>query len=341
MKKTVILITGADGEVGHGLIEALYDDPTAPPIITLDMRRLSDAMLPYVEKHIVGNILDTTLLASLNADYNITTVYHLAALLSTRAEQHPEAAHQVNVQGTVNLLYLAAEQAAARCERVKFLYPSSIAVYGLPDLATKARLGPVHEDVYLNPVTMYGANKLYCEHLGRYYTHHYRQLDIDHLPANIDFRGLRYPGLISALTLPSGGTSDYGPEMLHAAAAGRHYAAFVREDTTIPFMVMPDAIKALLALDAAPRAALTRNTYNVTSFSLSAAEIAEQVQCYFPGAMISYVPHSGRQAIVDTWPANVDDSTARADWGWQPDYDVEHAFADYLIPAIKRQYTPA
>jgi len=243
----------------------------------------------------------------------------------------------------VNVLHLAAEQAAARCGSVKFLFPSSIAVYGLPDLATKTAALPVREDVYLNPITMYGVNKLYGEHLGRYYTHHYRQLTADKTICGVDFRGLRYPGLISAVTLPSGGTSDYGPEMLHAAAAGRPYTAFVRADTTIPFMIMPDAIKALLGLAAAPRAALTRSTYNVTSFSLSAEGLAERVRAYYPQACITYDPHPGRQAIVDTWPASLDDNAARTDWGWSPDYDADRAFADYLMPAVKRQYahTPA
>mgnify|MGYP001064066017 CR=1 FL=1 len=137
MKTRAILITGANGEVGHGLIDRFYQDPASPPIVALDMRPLDDAMRPYVYESRVGNILDVGLLADLNAEYEFDAIYHLAALLSTHAERHPEAAHQVNVQGTVNLLHLAAQQAAARAEDVKFLFPSSVAVYGLPDLTTK------------------------------------------------------------------------------------------------------------------------------------------------------------------------------------------------------------
>ncbi|PJF20967.1 MAG: epimerase [Phototrophicales bacterium] len=338
-RKKVILITGANGEVGHGLIKQLYKDPSAPPVITLDIRGLDEDIMPYVDSSIVGDILDNDLLDNLTSEYEIDTIFHLAALLSTHSEYRPEAAHRVNVQGTVNLLHLAVEQARWRDHPVKFIYPSSVAVYGMPDLETKARVGAVRENDFLEPITMYGCNKLYCEHLGRYYTFHYRQLAPKAQESGVDFRGVRFPGLISATTMPSGGTSDYAPEMLHAAAKGEPYESFVRPDTIMPFMAMPDAIKALLTLADAPRDQLTRSVYNVTSFSLTAEQIAERVKTFFPNAQISYEPTHGRQKIVDSWPAAIDDSTARADWGWQPDYDVEQAFADYLVPTIKQQYT--
>jgi nucleoside-diphosphate-sugar epimerase len=188
------------------------------------------------------------------------------------------------------------------------------------------------------PTTMYGCNKLYCEHLGRYYTSHYRQLAAQPEAYGVDFRCVRFPGLISATTMPSGGTSDYAPEMLHAAAKGEPYAAFVRPDTAMPFMAMPDAIRALLLLADAPRANLSRAVYNVTSFSFSAEAAAARVLAAFPRAQISYEPAQGRQGIVDSWPAAMDDSTARRDWGWQPQYDLDAAFDDYLIPTISQQY---
>src|SRR5439155_15145813 len=131
---------------------------------------------------------------------------------------------------------------------VKFIFPSSIAVYGFPDVATKEAAGKVAEGEYLMPTTMYGVNKLSCEHLGRYYTKHYRQLAADRDQFHVDFRSIRFPGLISAVTIPSGGTSDYAPEMLHAAAKGEAYPCFARPDTRIPFMAMPDAIDALMKL---------------------------------------------------------------------------------------------
>ena len=338
VRKKVILITGANGEVGHGLIRQLHQDPTAPPVVVLDIRSMDASMEKYVDTSIVGDILDNDLLANLTSEYEIDTIYHLAALLSTHSEFRPEAAHRVNVEGTLNLMHLAMEQAIWRDAPVKFIFPSSVAVYGMPDMATKADAPPVAEDLYLQPTTMYGCNKLYCEHLGRYYTTHYRQLAARVDPNGVDFRCVRFPGLISATTMPSGGTSDYAPEMIHAAAKGEHYTSFVRPDTIMPFMTMPDAIKALLQLAEAPAEALSRRVYNVTSFSLSAEAIAAKVSDYFRNFTLEYDPTSGRQNIVDSWPAILDDSAASEDWGWKPDYDLERAFDEYLIPTIQKQY---
>jgi nucleoside-diphosphate-sugar epimerase len=186
---------------------------------------------------------------------------------------------------------------------------------------------------------MYGCNKLYCEHLGRYYTRHYKQLAAQG-SACVDFRCVRFPGLISALTMPSGGTSDYAPEMIHAAARGAPYACFVRPDTRIPFMAMPDAIEALLRLAAAPRTALTRTAYNIGAFSPTAQEIHDVVTGAFAGAAITWQVDAKRQAIVDSWPAEVDDTTARRDWGFEPVYDFRRAFDEYLIPTIRKRYQP-
>jgi nucleoside-diphosphate-sugar epimerase len=144
--------------------------------------------------------------------------------------------------------------------------------------------------------------------------------------------------LISAVTVPSGGTSDYAPEMIHAAARGEPYACFVRPDTTIPFMAMPDAVDALLTLASAPRERLTRTEYNVRAFNPSAAAIGEIVTNAFPGASISYTVDEKRQRIVDSWPSDVDDSAARSDWGFAPAYDFARAFSEYLIPTIRERY---
>jgi nucleoside-diphosphate-sugar epimerase len=184
---------------------------------------------------------------------------------------------------------------------------------------------------------MYGCNKLYCEMLGIYFGKYLRQLAAEP-PIMLDFRSVRFPGLISAHTVPSGGTSDYGPEMIHAAAQKRPYACFVREDSVLPFMIMPDAVKALLKLAEAPREALTRAVYNVTSFSMSASEICKFVLEAFPEAEITFNPDQQRQRIVDSWPADLDDHDARRDWGWAPDYDRERAFKKYLIPNIVNRY---
>lgn len=338
MRKEVLLITGANGEIGHGLIKELGERYHAT-IVAIDLKPLDECLVGYCDRFIVGDILDKTLLGRLTAEYEITTIYHLASILSTKAEYNPETAYQINVNGTINLLQLGMELSHWQGKPVKFIYPSSIAVYGLPDLQTKDSMKKVRECDYCSPITMYGINKLYCEQLGTYYSLHYRQLSKDRPKNAIDFRSIRFPGLISADTLPSGGTSDYGPEMLHSAAQGIPYTCFVRPDTCIPFMAMPDAVKALLLLESAEKKSLTQLVYNVTSFNPTAQQIFDLAIEYYPQASITFEVNSTRQAIVDSWPADVDDSPARNDWGWQPDYNQQKAFSDYLLPSIKNRYS--
>ncbi len=335
MRKPVVLITGAGGEIGHGLVTQL--SASASPIITLDVSPLDATLAPLVAREFTGSITDTSLLERVLAEFEVDRIFHLAALLSTRSEFTPMAAHQVNVEGTLNLLEFAQRQGESHGRTVVFVYPSSIAAYGLPDLATKTRAGRVREDDFTHPTTMYGCNKLYCEQLGRYYARHYKQLSADAHP-HVDFRCVRFPGLISALTMPSGGTSDYAPEMIHAAAKGEPYACFVRPDTTIPFMAMPDGVDALLKIAAAPRDRLSRTAYNLTAFNPSAARVKEVVERAFPAAAITFEVDRKRQEIVDSWPADVDDTAARTDWGFAPAYDFERAFSEYLIPTIRQRY---
>jgi threonine 3-dehydrogenase len=337
MRKSVVLITGAGGEIGHGLIERLSQhDGTA--IVTLDLNPLEPEQARRVQREFTGSITDKGLLDRVLAEFEISTIFHLAALLSTRAEFTPVTAHQVNVEGTLNLLEFAQREAESHGRPVTFLYPSSIAAYGMPDLETKRRAGRVPEDAYNTPTTMYGCNKLYCEHLGRYYARFYKQLAAESQSGRVDFRAVRFPGLISAVTVPSGGTSDYAPEMIHAAAKGEPYACFVRPDTRIPFMAMPDGVDALLALAAADRKQLTRTAYNLTAFNPSAEEICDEVMHAFPDAKITWKTDVKRQGIVDSWPEDVDDSAARRDWGFAPRYGFKTAFRDYLIPTIRRRY---
>jgi threonine 3-dehydrogenase len=335
MRKKSILITGAAGEIGDALIKQLAKRE-GNKVITLDLRPLPPENESLVT-HVQGDILDQSLLARIVSEYEIDTIYHLAALLSTRAEFTPEAAHQINVEGTLGLLKLASEQSQWRGEPVLFIFPSSVAAYGMPDLKTKAEFPRVREWEWNYPRSMYGCNKLYCEMLGIYFSQHYRQLAADR-SVMLDFRGIRFPGLISAFTIPSGGTSDYGPEMLHAAAKDEQYACFVREDTCIPFMAMPDAVNALLKLARASESELSRRVYNVTSFSLSAKQFKDVVIEYFPNAQISFQPDLKRQGIVDSWPADLNDNDARRDWNWLPDYGIERAFGEYLTPNIKKRY---
>lgn len=335
MRKKITLITGAVGEVGLALTKSLAE-LGVKDLITLDLRSMPAESSKY-SLHIQGDILDKSLFARLVSEYEIVTIYHLAALLSTRGEFTPVAAHQVNVEGTLALLQLAAEQSEWRNEPVQFVFPSSIAAYGMPDLETKARFPRVREWEWNYPITMYGCNKLYCEMLGTYFSKYYRQLAAER-PVMLDFRCVRFPGLISAFTVPSGGTSDYGPEMIHAAAKGEPYACFVREDAQIPFMAMPDAITALVRVAQTPRVRLTRSVYNVTSFSLTAAQIRDLVLQAFPIAQITFGPDVKRQGIIDSWPADLNDDHARRDWEWCPDYDVERSFHEYLIPNIVQRY---
>lgn len=338
MRKPVVVITGAGGEIGHGLIDRLAEQG-ARRIVTLDISPLDPAIAKKVDREITGSITDKALLERVMAEFEVDLIFHLAALLSTRSEFTPTAAHEVNVEGTLRLLEFAQREGESHGRPVVFLYPSSIAAYGLPDLATKEQAGKVPEDLYLHPTTMYGCNKLYCEMLGDYYARHYKQLAAETQSGKVDFRCVRFPGLISALTVPSGGTSDYAPEMIHAAARGEPYGCFVRPDTRIPFMAMPDGVEALLTLAAAPRERLRRSAYNVGAFNPSAEEIRTVVAQAFPKAEISWNTDRKRQAIVDSWPGDVDDTAARQDWGFAPRYDFTRAFSEYLIPTIRRRYS--
>ena len=335
MRKPVTLITGASGEIGYGLVTSLGSSGAS--IITVDVHPLDPVLVPFVTRVFGGSITDTNLLERILAEFEVNLIFHLAALLSTRAEFTPVTAHHVNVEGTLNLLEFAQRQGETMGRPVTFVYPSSIAAYGLAGLEAKKRTGCVREHEFPFPTTMYGCNKLYCEQLGHYYARHYKQLSADATP-RVDFRAVRFPGLISAVTLPSGGTSDYASEMIHAAARGEGYACFVRPDTTIPFMAMPDAVDVLLTLGRAPRAKLTQTAYNVSAFNPQAAEIRAVVLEAFPNAVISYEVDRKRQDIVDSWPAEIDDAAARADWGFAPRYDFDRAFGEYLIPTIRERY---
>ena len=336
MRSTVTLITGAGGEIGHGLITRLH--AAGHQIVTIDLAALAPELSRLVVREFTGSITDPLLLERVLAQFEIDLVFHLAALLSTRSEFTPLTAHQVNVDGTLNLLEFAQREGDSHGRTVTFLYPSSIAVYGLPDAQTRARAVAVGEDEWNLPQTMYGCNKLYCEHLGAYYSRHYKQLAVNTAP-RVDFRCVRFPGLVSADTEPSGGTSDYVPEMVHAAAQRKPYACFVRPDTRIPLMAMPDAIDALIQLAAAPGDRLTRTAYNTMAFNPTAAEIHAVVQRAFPDATMTWAIDDKRQRIVDSWPAGVDDRTARHDWSFSPMFDSwGRAFDEYLVPRIRERH---
>jgi len=335
MAEQSVLVTGACGEIGQALVQGLKAR-NGYRIVTADLAALPDAIKGLPAEHIQGDLVNRI---KQFYDYDFDIIYHLAASLSSKAEVASEEAHRINVEGTMQLLMLAAYKSEKYKKPVRFLFPSSIAAYGMSNRDAKKSAGRVKEGDFETPHTMYGCNKLYCEKLGTYYSlfNGQRHLDSDP-PTMLDFRSIRFPGLISAFTLPSGGTSDYGPEMLHAAAQGKPYACFVREDAKISFMAMPDAIKSLLMLTDVPRHNLTRQVYNIAAFAITAGEFRDRALKAFPGATIAFEPNPRRQGIVDSWPEDVDDSRARADWNWKADYDVDRFFDQYFLPEIRKRY---
>jgi threonine 3-dehydrogenase len=334
MSKKSVLVTGACGEIGQALVQSL--SKRGFRIETADLAPLPETIKSLSAEHIQGDLVNRI---KILYDYDFDIIFHLAASLSSKAEVATEEAHRINVEGTMQLLMLAAYKSEKLKKSVKFLFPSSIAVYGFPNRSTKHTAGNVKEDDWNTPHTMYGCNKLYCEKLGMYYSLYCGQRHLDPIPPTmLDFRAIRFPGLVSAFTIPSGGTSDYGPEMLHSAAAGKSYACFVDADTRISFMAMPDAIKSLLMLMDAPRKSLTSQVYNIAAFSLTAGEFRQRALAAFPEAQITFERNPRRQGIVDSWPEDVNDSRARKDWGWKPDYDVDKFFNIYFLPEIKKRY---
>ena len=321
IRKSSILITGAGGEVGSQLIDNLSKNENIN-IVTLDLHPLESKISNKVGDKITGNILDRSLLDQINLEFEIKEIYHLAAILSTRAELSPTSAHDVNVNGTLNMLNLALKQSKSQNKKVKFFFPSSIAVYG-------GENQPIcSETEYLNPMTIYGANKLYAERLGIYYSTHYEQLsDNNHF---IDFRSLRFPGLISATTIPSGGTSDFIPEMWHSIKKKQRYECFVNANSRLPFMAMPDAIKSIVGIMSSKSEDIKSRIYNVTSFNPSAGEFFDLIKDIYPGANIEYSINDVRQRIVNSWPDNINDSLARSEWNWEPDFNLKDTLNKYL-----------
>jgi threonine 3-dehydrogenase len=344
MATRTILITGAGGEIGHSLSEALSGRADCE-VVLLDVKvpqgsRTSISPKGVTQHWVEGDITDKAALDALFSRFDFTDIIHLAAILSTGGERDPLKAHLVNVEGSLNLLERARLQSEARRALGKkptvFVFPSSIAAYGIGSPALKYQSGSVQEGQFLNPITMYGINKLYVEHLGRYYSTNFGSLAGDR--GMLDFRSVRFPGLLSADTVPTGGTSDYGPEMIHAAAQGKPYKCFVSAKTSLPFMAMPDAVHCLLSLMDAPSERLTQRVYNVTSFTITAEEIRTLTTTAFPSAAIDFVIDAKRHAIVESWPVDMNDAAARRDWNWAPRFDKQATFFEYLIPRIRTRY---
>lgn len=324
MSQSIALVTGAGGEMGHLLIPALRAQGIG--VVALDLIKLPDSIREQCVETFEASILDADVLSDIFGRHTPAYVFHLAAVLSRRAEIDPDLAHRVNVDGTYGLFTRCQAQSTPA---VRFLFPSSIAVYGLPNATVKKEAGAVKETEWTVPSGVYGCNKLYCELLGAH---------LQRSKGTLDFRSIRFPGLISAETLPASGTTDYAPEMIHAAAQGRAYKCFVVRDARLPFMTMPDAVDALIRLAQAEPAQLTTRAYNVRGFSSKAGDIRSEVMKHYPDAEIGFEPDPARQALVDSWPEDVDDSLAQKDWGFSPKHGLSQAMSDYLVPAMKKRY---
>tara|TARA_B100000945_G_scaffold318092_1_gene322210 strand:+ start:975 stop:1946 length:972 start_codon:yes stop_codon:yes gene_type:complete len=319
-----VLITGCSGEMGYGLIKDLSSKNENLNILAIDLVGPADNIKRTVSRFIKTDITDVGQIEKVISSGPFDNIYHLAAILSTHAASNMTLAHDVNVNGTLNLLNAIINNSSNE-RQPKFFFPSSIAVYNTYGINNYK---PINESQYCNPSTSYGAHKLYCEQIGNI-------LSID---KKIDFRSIRFPGIISADTTPAGGTSDYGPEMLHAAIKGDAYDCFVEAESQIPFMTMPDAIESISLLMQEKKENLQKAVYNVKGFAPTAKDFEDEILQYFPEFRVSYVPHLGRQRMVDGWPNDIDDSAAKDDWKWQASHNLSLAFAKYLIPQTKKLY---
>ena len=322
MKNKVSIITGSSGEIGQNLIDYFYQKKDKK-IIALDLNKPTDNTKVF--KFINGSILDNKIINKLDQDYIIEEIYHLAAILSTKAEKNKKLAEDVNIRGTVNLFNLALSQYANNHIKTKFFFPSSIAVYNIKNSTEN----PIIENYYCTPKTIYGKQKLFCENIGSGLDNYGNKQNL-----KIDFRCIRFPGIISTNSMPTGGTSDYAPEMIHHAFNGKQYTCFVDSQSCLPFIVMPDAINAIIKIMDTPKKHLSQNIYNITSFSPTVLDLINIIKNKFPKFQLNYNIDKMRQEIVNGWPNKINDSLAKNDWGWKAQYNLKDAFDKYIIPNL-------
>jgi len=312
-----LAVTGAGGQIGMELVPFLrkrYGSPDA--VLATDVNHVGAATGPGPFAYL--DVTDGPALERLVVEHRIDTVIHLASLLSAVGERNPRLAQRVNVRGIENVL----ETAAGRGLRV--FAPSTIAVFGP---STPRHNTP--DPTIMRPTTIYGTTKVYLELLGEYYAAKF----------GVDFRSLRYPGVISNAAPPGGGTTDYAVDIFYKALEGNAYTCFLKADTALPMMYMPDCIRATVELLEAPPAALTQRVYNLTAVSFTPAELGAAIRAHQPGFKLDYAPDF-RQAIADSWPASIDDAPARRDWGWKHAFGTAEITADMLAALSARLKLP-
>jgi nucleoside-diphosphate-sugar epimerase len=312
-----IIVTGAAGQIGSELTLTLRKRFGEDNVLATDIKTQIDPKLrdsgPY--KHL--DVLDRANIAETVVVFKADTIFHMSAVLSAAGEKKPQLAWNVNLNGTFNILEASREHSLTRV-----FIPSSIAAFGpeTPRFNTP-------NDTILKPKTMYGLTKVAGELLGDYYFRRY----------GLDVRGCRYPGIISHETPPGGGTTDYAVAIFFEAVKNKTFTCFLREDTRLPMMYMPDCLKATLDLMEADFSKLKHHAdFNVAAMSFSAGELAAEIKKHIPDFTIAYEPDF-RQAIADSWPESIDDSAARAEWGWKPDYDLSRMTGDMLSVLEKRR----
>ncbi|MBU0680356.1 MAG: L-threonine 3-dehydrogenase [Proteobacteria bacterium] len=305
-----ILITGATGQIGSELTLALRDIHGGEQVVASGRKHPPSPAISESGPFVYLDVTNGKALAEVVSRHNIDTIFHLASLLSATAEAHPQLAWHVNMGGLTNVLEVARQQSCA------VFFPSSIAAFGP---TTPKEHTP--QDTLQQPTTIYGITKLSGELLCNYYFRRF----------GVDCRGVRYPGLISYVTKPGGGTTDYAVEIFHAALAGKPFHCFLKPGTRLDMMYMPDAIQAAISLMKADNRTLThRNGYNISAMNFTPEELAAVIRRHIPDFTIEYNIDPLRQTIADSWPHSMDDSAARKEWGWQPNFTLDEMVTDML-----------
>ena len=318
-----ILITGFNGEIGRQTLLSLSNQETH--VIALDIHQ-SDIIYDNVT-YIKDSILNEDVIKSIFTDYHITEVYHFAALLSQSANKNPQLAHEVNEEGSKQIINAAMDHGKKHQSFVKLFFPSSIAVYG------PRKLINAKEQDIMKPDTIYGCNKLAIEQFGT--QKHEESIG---LGCGIDFRCLRFPGIISPYTIPSGGTTDFAPEMLHKAYNNKNYTCKLDANTVLPFLGINNTINAISQIMNPKNIESKLRTFNVQEISLSPKDIVIELQKEFPKFIVDYNIDSKFQSIADTWPENLNCDEAIKKWNFRINDNKNEIFNDYLIPEIRNHY---